>query len=375
MKSFSKRLLGAVVGVAFAAQAAITLPAAAAEDFPIGLIMPIKTILGQQSVDAAGIAVDMINENGGVLDGRKIKLVVYDDNYSAPEGAAAAQRLIDQDNVKFMGGNYSSTVALAIIAVAQAADALYMAAMPKSTDVAKTGYKAAFQLNTTAEEDGAALKRIFEKVAPKTVAYVGENTDFGRQFGDFVKVLTEEAGGQVVYSDFYDTKQSDFNSLVTLAKASGADTFVTMGGVVEQYANVVRTAADLGYKPRNIILGPGTMNNNAIKLAGEAAEGALSVDIYLPSFDNPLNEKFVAAYKAKFGVEPEKTEMLSFETVWLIASAINKAGTDDVATVARTLLENSWETPRGTIRFADNGRVDASASIVTIKDGKIVAAE
>lgn len=367
-----KWLLGAFAIAAIVAQATLIPAAMAANDFPIGLIMPIKTVLGKQSVQAAEIAVDMVNKNGGVLGGRKIKLVVYDDNYSPAEGAAAAQRLIDQDKVKFMGGNYSSTVALAIIPIAQSENALYMASMPKATGVAETGYQAAFQLNTTAVEDGAALEKIFKEAAPKTVAYIGENTDFGRQFADSVKTLTDATGGKIVFNDFYDTKQSDFNSIVTRAKGSGADTLVTMGGVVEQYANVVRTAADIGFKPRNVIIGPGAMNNNVLKLAGKAAEGALSVDIYLPSYDNALNKSFVAAYKAKYGTEPEKTEELSFETVWLIASAINKAGTDDVPTVAKTLLDNSWETPRGTIRFGKNGRVEASASIVTIKGGKIL---
>lgn len=361
-------MLGAAV---LMVSAGWTRPAVAQSELPIGLIMPTKTILGKQTVQAAEIAVEMINASGGAL-GRKVRLVVYDDNYSGPEGAAAAQRLLDQDRTKFMGGNFSSTVALAIIPVVRAENALYIASIPKSVDVSKSGYEAAFMLNTTAVEDRAGLERVFAKVKPSTVAYIGENTDFGRQFADTVRQLTVQSGGKVVFSDFYDTKQSDFNSVVTLAKASKADTLITMGGVVEQYANVVRTARDMGYQPRNVIIGPGAMNQNVIKLAGAAAEGAWSVDIYLPSFDNALNRKFVAAYEAKYKVKPEKTEALSFETIWLIASAINKAGTTDVAKVARTLRENAWETPRGQVRFTPEGRVDTSPVVVRIKDKQIV---
>lgn len=340
---------------------------------PIGFIMPTKTLLGKQAVQAAEIAVDMVNGSGGVLGGRKIKLVVYDDNYSGADGAAAAQRAIDQDGAKFLGGNFSSTVAMAIIPIARSEGALYVASMPKSADVSKTGYQAAFMVNTTASEDKAALENLFQKVKPQTIAYIGENSDFGRQFGDTIRQLAEQVGGKVVFSDFYDTKQSDFNSAVTLARASRADTLITMGGIVEQTAIVVRTAREIGYRPRNVILGPGIMNKSVVKLAGDAAEGALSVDIYLPNFDNPLNKRFVAAYEAKYGSKPEKTEALSFETVWLIASAINKAGTLDVLTVAKTLRETEWESPRGKVRFTKEGRVDASAVVLSIVGGNIVA--
>lgn len=368
MPKLTRRML-----LAASAAMLLSAPVMAQEALPIGFIMPTKTLLGKQAVQAAEIAAAMINAKGGVLGGRQIKLVVYDDNQSVADGAAAAQRAIEQDGAKFVGGSFSSSVALAIIPIAQAEGALYMASMPKSADVSKTGYDAAFMLNTTASEDSAALETLFSRVKPTTVAYLGEDSDFGRQFGDTVKELTEAAGGKVVFSDIYDTKQADFSSLVTLVKASNADTFVTMGGMVEQTANIQRAAHEIGYRPRNIILGPGIMNTNVVKLAGEAAEGSLSVDIYLPNFENELNKKFVAAYEGKYGVKPEKTDALSFETIWLLASAIDKAGTDDVPTVAKTLRENEWDSPLGKIRFTPEGRVNVPAIVIGIKNGKVSA--
>ncbi len=366
MLNFTKRLF-----LAATASACLLSPALAQEAITFGFLMPTKTVLGKQAVQAAEVAADMLNAQGGVL-GKQVKLAVYDDNYSPAEGASVAQRAIEQDGARFLGGNFSSSVGLAIIPIVQAEGALYVASMPKSTLITESGYANVFQMNSTTKEDGAALVKLFSELKPQKVAYLGENSDFSRELGASVKALTEAAGGQMVYTDFWDLKQTDFNAQVTLAKASGADTFVVMAGVAETIAGVVRSARDLGFEPKNLVVGPGALNTNVIKLLGGQAEGIISVDIYLPDTDNPMNKQFIEAYRAKWGMVPEKTEVLAFETIWLLGQAINTAGTDDVEAVAAALREGEWETPRGTIRFSPENRIVTEGYVVTVKDGQIV---
>ncbi|MCW5720368.1 MAG: ABC transporter substrate-binding protein [Devosia sp.] len=341
------------------------------QDFVFGFMMPAKTVLGKQGIQAAEVAADMLNAEGGVL-GKQVRLAVYDDNQNPSDGALAAQRAIDQDGARYLGGNVSSSVALAIIPVAMAEGALYIAVNPKSSRVTEEGHESVFQLNTTSAEDAAALQQLFDELKAEKVAYMGDNTDFGREFGDTVRKLTEAGGGQFVYSDFWENTQSDYNAQVTLAKASGADTFIVMGGVTEQVVNVIRSARDLGFDPRNTVVGGGALNNNVIRLLGEEAEDIKSVDIYLPTLDTPLNNKFVAAYQEKWGEIPEKTEMLAFESVWLVGHAINKAGTDDVAVVSKLLREGEWESPRGMVHFGPENRIVTEGFVVMAKNGQII---
>src|SRR5262249_7873295 len=84
----------------------------------IGVLMPSKTLMGKQDIEAAQLAADQVNAKGGV-NGAKIELVVYDDANSPVEAVSAAQRLIDQDKVKMIVGQISSTAALAVLKVAQ----------------------------------------------------------------------------------------------------------------------------------------------------------------------------------------------------------------------------------------------------------------
>jgi branched-chain amino acid transport system substrate-binding protein len=109
-----------LVGAAMGLFVAIGAPAFAQNAAPIkiGVLMPSKTLMGKQDIEAAQLAADQINAKGGVK-GAKIELVVYDDANSPVEAVSAAQRLIDQDRVKMIIGQISSTTALAVLKVAQ----------------------------------------------------------------------------------------------------------------------------------------------------------------------------------------------------------------------------------------------------------------
>ena len=87
------------IAATFAITLSAVLPSAAQDTGPIkiGLIQPTKSLLGKQAVQAAEIAVKLIAEDGGVLGGRQIELIVYDDAFSPVEAVGAAQRLINED--------------------------------------------------------------------------------------------------------------------------------------------------------------------------------------------------------------------------------------------------------------------------------------
>lgn len=347
--------------------------AEAAEDLrpiKLGFVQPTKSLLGKQAIRGAQVAVQMIADRGGILSGRKIEIVIYDDNFSPVEGVATAQRLIDKDGIKLICGHISSTVSLAVIPVVRAANALYVATVPKHTDVTASGYDKVFRLNSTPVMDGAIFNEVIEKdIRPDKMSYIGENNDFGRQN---LAVLKKRFGTKIVSVGFYDVKQSDFSALVTDAKASAADTLFVTGANVEQYANIIRNAYELGYQPKHVVLAAGTLNRKVIELAGQSASGTISVDIYIPSFDSPLNKEFVTAYRNRFGEEPEKIEELNFEAIWILAKAIDKAGTsDDLKAVAKVIRETPWETPRGTVRFDERGQALSRAFPVVVRENTI----
>jgi branched-chain amino acid transport system substrate-binding protein len=365
-------LVGAALGLFVATGA----PAFAQNAAPIkiGVLMPSKTLMGKQDIEAAQLAADQINAKGGVK-GAKIELVVYDDANSPVEAVSAAQRLIDQDRVKMIIGQISSTAALAVLKVAQSEGVIYMPIVPKHLDLTRSGYDKIFQMNSAFDDETRVFNAMLkDTLKVEKIAYLGENSDAGRLYLDAIKAaFKDRPQSGIAYTGFYDFKQSDFNALATDAKASGADTLVTGGAFAEQYANVIRTASDIGYKPKNVIVLPGFLNRNIIDLAKGASEGVTSVDIYIPSFDNPANKAFVAAFEEKYRRKPEKQEELAYEAITTLAGAIEKAGaTTDVNKIAAAIRDNVWMTPRGEVRFNKAGQSVSENFIVMVRNGQIV---
>jgi len=336
----------------------------------LGLIAPTKSLVGKQVVQGAQLAVDLVNADGGILGGRKIELVTYDTNFQPNEGVAVTQRLLTQDGVKVIVGEISSTVALAALQLARASNAVFIAAVPKHPDVTKSGYDKVFRLNSTTEMDGEFVTALKADAKVQKVAVIAENSDFGRVTIDGLKA---QLGSRVVMADTYEMTQSDFSTLVTKAKAAGADTVCIAGSNMEQYGNILRLQDELKLGARRCVM-PGILNSRGVQIAGKGAEGAFSADIYVPTLQNALNKRFVEAYQAKFKETPEKIEVLGFESVWLAAHAMQKAGSaDDTAKIAQTLHANTWESPRGTVKFDAAGQASAGGLLqLVVKDGKIV---
>ncbi len=105
----SVALAGAAVVFGFTA----VPQARAATPIHIGVLAPTAQIDGKAIVNAAKLAASQMNASGGI-DGRPVKLFVFDDHFSASDAARAFQRAVDQDHVVAMVGIFTSEVALAM---------------------------------------------------------------------------------------------------------------------------------------------------------------------------------------------------------------------------------------------------------------------
>lgn len=369
MTILKRHVAALTLGVALA----IANQAGAQEGSPvkIGLINPIKTLIGKQNVEGAELAVAMINKEGGILGGRKVELITYDTNFAPPDGVAAVQRLLTQDEVKVIAGEISSSVALAAIPVVESEEAIFVASVPKHPDVTKSGYDRVFRMNSTTALDAESFdKFLVETVNPQKVAILAENSDFGQVTISHMKELF---GDKLVYSDTFGMQQSDFAAMSTNARSSGADMICIVGSNMEQYGNILRALSDLGFDGRRCLM-PGILNTQGVEIAGAAAESAFSADIYVAGLDNEFNKRFVAAFEEKFGRKPEKIEVLGFESVWIAAKAMDKAGTaEDTGKIAETIRSETWETPRGQVSFDEDGQASSGELIrLVVKSGEIV---
>src|SRR5215469_10545898 len=124
MQSMSRRLIG--ITLALLALAVLATPALAQKPVKIGVLTPLSppgdASAGQFIVRGAKMGAEDVNARGGVLGGRKVELVVEDDAGTPEKGVAGFRKLVTQDQVVAVIGQFHSSVMGAVQTLAEQFD-------------------------------------------------------------------------------------------------------------------------------------------------------------------------------------------------------------------------------------------------------------
>ncbi|MFT3805056.1 MAG: ABC transporter substrate-binding protein [Burkholderiaceae bacterium] len=351
-------------------------PAPAADPIRIGIALPLSgaaASYGHDSRQGADMAAAQINAANGVLGGRQIELVYEDDKGSPQGGVAAVQKLMNVGRVKVVTGGMNSSVVLAESSVTRNKILhVNMAAQADAITDQKSPYL--FQINNTVSDNSRAFnKYLTTTLKPKTAAYMGENTEFNKTVLELLKSSLAAAGVELVNVSTYDADTNDFTSIITRIKSLDPDMLYVSDAYPSRAAQLWTQVRQVGGF-RIEAMSPGVVTPGMMKPAAGAMNGVITGDIFVPGDDSPGAREFTAAFRQRYGQDPNKVSLVSYEAIRVIAAAIDKAGTDsDPAKIARTLRENAWTTPRGELRFDDKGRAHAPYFYVQkVKDEQLV---
>lgn len=243
MRGVIHRVLGAVLAVVAALGSAA--PAAAADrDFDkietvkIGVMAPVNYVPGIGIVNAAEMAAEKINARGGIA-GKKVQLVIADDENSPEKGITALKKLVLDDQVDVLIGTFSSGVALAQQPFAAQYRKPFIttgAATNEFTERVARDYKRfryTFRMMINARRQGEAIGDFVANYAAprlkaRKIAIVAENAKWAQDEAPIVRKRLEDAGLQVVYYEHFDVDLKDFAPLFAKIGRSGAEFMVQL---------------------------------------------------------------------------------------------------------------------------------------------------
>ena len=191
----------------------------------IGFIGPLTgdaVSYGEPISNAIRLAADEINASGGV-NGREVEVVYTDGKCTSKDAVNAVQKLVNVDGVQFIIGGVCSGETLPILPITEPANVLVISPSASSPDL--TGAGELFVRNNPSDESGGAFMAnlMFNDYGIRRVAVISEETDYaqglGRVFVNHFSVL----GGEVVIEENFIPETSDFRSMLTKIKASGAE--------------------------------------------------------------------------------------------------------------------------------------------------------
>jgi branched-chain amino acid transport system substrate-binding protein len=317
-------------------------------------------VYGPQQQNAVNLAVDTINNSGGV-DGAKIKVTIVDDGSDKTQSAQQTQRLIQEDNVDALLGPTLSNSAVAAHPIAAAAHTPMLAVSTTGFNIVGPGctYCNGWIFRDSLGEATAIpadMKTYVDRAHPKTGVLLYPNDDKFSSDGAKVVQQTAAQDGITLKDVIQFTKaETDLTPYVTKAVQDKPDViFITsLGGIP---AKIMTGARQLGFTGQ--FLGGNGFNTAAVsKQAGAAGKGAQSASAWYIGNTFPSNAAFVSAYKARFGADPDQFAAQAYTGVLILADAAKRAGltfTDlagDRSKIRAAMETTNIQTPLGPFSF------------------------
>ena len=332
-------------------------PACAQETIKIGVIEPLTGSVaynGQAFVNGAKLAVKQRNAASGVL-GRKVELVVEDDQCLPANSVNAMEKLAQRDKVAAVLGAFCSSATAAIMPVAEKYKVPLLTGVSSMADLTEKGLQYFFR---SAETDRLMAKTFSKILADnlhlKTVAYVGVNDDWGRgSVEDFSRDL-QALGVKTGMKEYFDHGATDFYTLLTKLRASKADG-VFVAAETQDGSILVKQMKEVGLESQ--VFGVGSWATaDFVKLAGEAAEGIHAAVPYAYTIDRPENKVFVKEYQEAYNELPGKYSAAGYNALNIVMDAIERAGEATPQKIRDALPATDYKGPNGTFKFTDKGQ-------------------
>ena len=317
------------------------------------------------------LAIEDANAAGVEIGGKKVKfeMVAEDDEANPTKATTVAQKLADA-KVAGVIGHFNSGASIPASKIYS--DAGIPQISPSSTNPKYTlqGFKTTFRVVAHDDQQGPTLgKFAIEKLKVKTVAIIDDSTAYGQGLADAFERTVKAAGVKVLAREHTTDKDTDFKAILTRIKGRKPE-LVMFGGIDPQAGPMVKQMMELGIKAK-FIGGDGMQTPNFIKLAGNAAEGAMASIPGLPKEQMPGGKDFLAKYKAKFNAEVELFAPMGYDAVMVFIDAMKRAGSPDPAKFLPEVGKTKYQGVIGPIAFDDKGDlVNGPITIYVVKDGK-----
>ncbi|HET90457.1 MAG TPA: ABC transporter substrate-binding protein [Chloroflexi bacterium] len=302
---------------------------------------------GESTRDGILLAFKEWNAKGGVL-GMQIEAIVEDSQCAAESAVSAANKVINQDGVKFIIGEVCSSASIPVTEIAMNKGVLQIS--PTSTNPM-----------VTVAEDGSTKDLIFRacfidpfqgKVAAafalnelnaKTAAVLlDQGNDYVRGLAEFFRDAFEAGGGEVVVWETYTGDDSDFSAILTKVKDAAPDVlympdyYSTVNLQAAQAREMGITAAFLG--------GDGW---DSADLDREALAGGYHTNHYSSDDPRDVVQEWVVNYQAEYGTIPDALATLAYDAAYMLLQGIEKAGKADPAAVADAMEQLEYDVVSG----------------------------
>jgi branched-chain amino acid transport system substrate-binding protein len=359
--------------------------AQAAEPVKIG----ITTILsgpmadrGQSEQYGAQLALDSINQSGGVL-GRQVA-AFYADNACKPDiGVPATRRLLELEHVPVVIGALCTPVTHAIMPMMQEAKVPLVIATSAGQDFVDAsgvgGNDYAFKTIPSEVDIQRGLVQWLKSQNVNSIAIVADDGEFQHANAVALAKAAKDAGMTVTADEVIAKDTKDFSGIFTKLKAGepGEVVAILAGSTPAFFKEYEASGWKVPVTGRFDLAGAAAAVSQPFRDAG-GMSGVTGIAVFTPASDKPDVQNFVTAYKSRYGLVPTQRSFFVFEATYLVVDAIRRAGSDQPDAIKQALKTTTMPSRLGgSYSPDDHNHAHTPLQILGYKDGKpaVIATE
>ena len=344
----------------------------------VGIVLPLTgdyAKFGEIEKNSFELALDEINASGGI-NGKQLELVMEDDTGRPDVGRSVVEKLISKDKVVMIGGGYSNSVTYAVAGVCQKNKMPFLVNTGSADKITTSDWNYIFRLNPPVSHYADALTTLLaDKVKPKTVAILHENSLFGNKGAKSFSKFCEKAGYKVVLTEGYEHGGMDFKPVLIRIKQLNPD-IVYMVSYIMDGSLIMKQAKELKLTPKIFFGGAGgfTLPEFA-QNAGVASEKVISATLWHQVFPFPGAMDYYKNFETKYNKPTMYYGAEAYSACYVIADVLKRAKSLKNTDIKQALSETDMMTVFGPVKFInwDNmkNQNKATAYVVQWIDGKL----
>jgi len=308
--------------------------------------------IGQSQLQGAQLAIDEINEAGGLL-GRELVAVRYDPASTPARYAALAEQLIVRDGINVIFGCYMSSSRKAVIPIVEKWNKLLFyptlyEGFEFSGNVIYTG--------AAPNQNSVQLADYMTSSFGARVYLIGSDYIYPYESNRIMGELVMQHPGSDNLGEHYlplDATERDYAAIMQDIRARQPD-FIFSTVVGDSTASLYRAYADAGFNPQTMPIASLTTSEAEIaQMGADVASGHFTAAPYFQSIDSPANARCLARLRQRLGDDcrPNLCWEAAYFQMHLFANAFRQAGSDRIGELLPHLLGSEFDAPQGRIRL------------------------
>ena len=318
------------------------------------------------------LALGEVNKAGGI-NGTPLA-IAYEDSAGKPDQAMnAARQLIGSKKVPLILGPTLSNEMFPVGPIANERKVPIVGTSTTANGITAIGPYVFRTSLPEADVVPVTLRAAKEKLGIKKVAVLYGNDDaFTKSAYDVMKAAIEKLGLETLTTETFGAKDSDFSAQMTKIKSMNPDAIV-VSALAEAGAGILLAKKAAGIPEKVRVIGGNGLNSPKVpQVAGDAANGTLVGSPWFIDKQDAANKAFVAAYRAKYNMDPDQFAAQAYDTLFIVANAIKAAGGPDSEKIRDALTKTKYSGVMGPFSFTPNRDPADTSGVVVIEmnDGK-----